>query len=68
MIGISVVGIRAGKCLGAGNIFAGEGVMWGNVGSARSRGSGAALVGRECMKGWLVMFWCPFVGQLVVRC
>lgn len=67
-IGTSGVGPLARKCSGVGSIYAREGVMWENAGNACFRGSEVALVGRECMKGWHVMFWCPFVGQLVVRC
>lgn len=39
-----------------------------SVGIALLKGRGLALVGRECMKGWYVMFLCLYVGPLAISC
>lgn len=44
------------------------GAIGENVGIALLRGRGIALVGRECMKGWRVMFLCLYVGPLAISC
>lgn len=45
-----------------------KGVIGETVVRARFRGRGRAHVGRECMKGWLVMLLCHCAVQLVIKC
>lgn len=60
--------IRVRSCSVVEGMYVPEGVMRVSVAIVHFRGRGLALVGRECMKGWLVMFLFHFVGELVVNC
>lgn len=60
--------IRARRSLVAGGMCVIKGVTGETVVHARFRGRGLAPVGRECMKGWLVILLCHCVVQLVIKC
>lgn len=60
--------IRVKSCSVVKGMYVPEGVMRVSVGIVHSRGRGLALVGRECMKGWLVMLLFHCVGELVINC
>lgn len=60
--------IRATSYLGVGSMHVPGVVMRVSVGSVHFRGRGLVLVGRECMKEWLVMLLCHSAGALVISC
>lgn len=67
VIGIFDVRIRAGRVWSVGSMFASEGAMGASAGNALLQGRGLALVGREFMKGCLVMLRWLCVGRPVIR-